>query len=111
MLRDLHALSRTGVPLRSTPGPGGGYSLPRGGRRLGETDGQRSGIVEAEIPRSEIDFYASRLPSVGTDVKVESPPELAEAISNKARDSQPLRLSLRAHRIVWHPSDRVQQPE
>ena len=23
-----------GVPLRSTPGPGGGYSLPRGGKRL-----------------------------------------------------------------------------
>src|SRR5919107_814537 len=34
MLRDLHALSGMGVPLRSTPGPGGGYSLPRGGRRL-----------------------------------------------------------------------------
>ena len=34
MLRDLTALSRMGVPLRSTPGPGGGYSLPRGGRRL-----------------------------------------------------------------------------
>lgn len=34
MLRDLHDLSGMGVPLRSTPGPGGGYSLPRGGRRL-----------------------------------------------------------------------------
>jgi predicted DNA-binding transcriptional regulator YafY len=34
MLRDLGALSAMGVPLRSTPGPGGGYSLPRGGRRL-----------------------------------------------------------------------------
>jgi predicted DNA-binding transcriptional regulator YafY len=34
MLRDLAALSRMGIPLRSTPGPGGGYSLPRGGRRL-----------------------------------------------------------------------------
>src|SRR5919199_1459277 len=34
MLRDLGALSALGVPLRSTPGPGGGYSLPRGGRRL-----------------------------------------------------------------------------
>ena len=34
MLRDLAALSGMGVPLRSTPGPGGGYSLPRGGRRL-----------------------------------------------------------------------------
>jgi predicted DNA-binding transcriptional regulator YafY len=34
MLRDLNALSGMGVPLCSTPGPGGGYSLPRGGRRL-----------------------------------------------------------------------------
>ncbi len=34
MLRDLAALSGMGVPLRSTPGPGGGYSLPRDGRRL-----------------------------------------------------------------------------
>lgn len=34
ILRDLSALSGMGVPLRSTPGPGGGYSLPRGGRRL-----------------------------------------------------------------------------
>jgi predicted DNA-binding transcriptional regulator YafY len=34
MLRDLSALSAMGVPLRSTPGPGGGYSLPRGGMRL-----------------------------------------------------------------------------
>src|SRR5215218_6984980 len=34
MLRDLGALSAMGVSLRSTPGPGGGYSLPRGGRRL-----------------------------------------------------------------------------
>ena len=34
MLRDLGALSAMGVPLRSTPGPGGGYSLPRGGRKL-----------------------------------------------------------------------------
>jgi predicted DNA-binding transcriptional regulator YafY len=34
VLRDLSALSEMGVPLRSTPGPGGGYALPRGGRRL-----------------------------------------------------------------------------
>jgi predicted DNA-binding transcriptional regulator YafY len=34
MLRDLRALSDMGVPLRSASGPGGGYSLPRGGRRL-----------------------------------------------------------------------------
>jgi predicted DNA-binding transcriptional regulator YafY len=34
ILRDLRSLSEMGVPLRSTPGPGGGFSLPRGGRRL-----------------------------------------------------------------------------
>jgi predicted DNA-binding transcriptional regulator YafY len=33
MLRDLSALSEMGLPLRSRPGPGGGYSLPRGGMR------------------------------------------------------------------------------
>jgi predicted DNA-binding transcriptional regulator YafY len=51
-----------------------------------ETDRQRSGMVEAEIPSSEIDFYASRLLSVGTAVKIESPPELVGAIRNKARE-------------------------
>jgi predicted DNA-binding transcriptional regulator YafY len=34
ILRDMAVLSQMGVPLRSTSGPGGGYSLPRGGRRL-----------------------------------------------------------------------------
>ncbi|MET3290207.1 UNVERIFIED_CONTAM: putative DNA-binding transcriptional regulator YafY [Brevibacillus sp. OAP136] len=29
MLRDLHLLSESGVPLQATPGPGGGYSLLR----------------------------------------------------------------------------------
>ena len=52
----------------------------------GEADGPLSGMTEAEIPRSEIDFYALRLLSVGTDVKVESPPELIEAMRNKARE-------------------------
>ena len=43
------------------------------------------GTLEAEIPLSEINYYASRLLSVGTDVVVEYPPELVEAIQNKAR--------------------------
>jgi predicted DNA-binding transcriptional regulator YafY len=42
------------------------------------------GTLEAEIPRSEIDYYASRLLSVGTEIFVDSPPELVEAIQNKA---------------------------
>ena len=50
----------------------------------GQTAGQHGGIVEADIPRSEVNFYASRLLSVGTDVRVESPPELIEALRNKA---------------------------
>ena len=45
-----------------------------------------SGTIEAEIPRLEIDYYASRLLSVGTDVTVEYPPELVEAIQNKASE-------------------------
>jgi predicted DNA-binding transcriptional regulator YafY len=49
-----------------------------------QSGGQHSGIVEADIPRSEVDFYASRLLSVGADVRVESPPELVEALRNKA---------------------------
>jgi predicted DNA-binding transcriptional regulator YafY len=44
------------------------------------------GTLEAEIPRSEIDYYASRLLSVGTEIFVDSPPELVEAIQNKARE-------------------------
>ena len=52
------------------------------GRVMPEEDG----VIEVKIPRSEIDYYASRLLSVGTDVFVESPPELVEAIENKARE-------------------------
>jgi predicted DNA-binding transcriptional regulator YafY len=47
---------------------------------------EAGGVIEVEIPRSEIDYYASRLLSVGTDVFVDSPPELLEAIENKARE-------------------------
>jgi predicted DNA-binding transcriptional regulator YafY len=49
-----------------------------------EVDRGSRSVVEAEIPRSEIDFYASRLLSVGTDVLVESPDELIRAIREKA---------------------------
>jgi len=49
-------------------------------------DEDGGGIVEAEIPPSEIDYYASRLMGVGTDVVVDSPAELVEAIRDKARE-------------------------
>ena len=42
------------------------------------------GVIEGTIPLSEIDFFAARLLVVGTDVVVESPPELVVAIRAKA---------------------------
>ncbi len=41
-------------------------------------------VVEAEIPRSEVGFYASRLLSVGADVRVKSPPELTRTMRERA---------------------------
>jgi len=43
------------------------------------------GAIEAEVPRRELDYFASRLLCVGTDVVVESPPELVDALRYKAR--------------------------
>ena len=51
--------------------------------RIEVEQGSRT-VVEAEIPRSEIDFFASRLLVVGTDVRVESPAELIQALREKA---------------------------
>jgi hypothetical protein len=44
------------------------------------------GAIVAEIPRRELDYYASRLLGEGTDVVVESPPELVDALREKARE-------------------------
>jgi predicted DNA-binding transcriptional regulator YafY len=49
-------------------------------------DGRGGGVVETEIPKQELDYYASRLLSVGTDIVVRSPPELVEAIRDKVRE-------------------------
>jgi hypothetical protein len=42
-------------------------------------------LCATEIPYASIDSYAARLLSVGTDVKVESPPELTGAMREKAQ--------------------------
>ena len=52
MLRDLATLSGMGVPLRSTPGPGNGYSLPRGGRRLSPA------LIVGEAPALIVSYEA-----------------------------------------------------
>lgn len=50
-----------------------------------EADG-RGGVVDTAIPRSELDWYATRLLSIGTDVVVKSPPQLIEAMRRKAQE-------------------------
>jgi predicted DNA-binding transcriptional regulator YafY len=47
-------------------------------------DFEGRGLIETEIPSSEIDYYAARLLAAGPDVKVESPPELAQRLLQKA---------------------------
>src|SRR5918999_865729 len=79
MLRDLHALSGMGVPLRSTPGPGGGYSLPRGGRRLSPSltvDEALALIVsyEALLRYPDSPFSAQNLSAV-TKLRAALPPD------------------------------------
>ncbi len=48
-------------------------------------DGDGGGLLETVVPKQELDYFASRLLSVGTDVVVESPPELVKALRRKAR--------------------------
>ena len=43
------------------------------------------GVIEETIPRSEIGWFAAQLLAVGTDVVVESPCELIEAIRDQAQ--------------------------
>jgi predicted DNA-binding transcriptional regulator YafY len=80
MLRDLGALSEMGVPLRSTPGPGGGYSLPRGGRRLSPslTVDEALGLIvsyEAFLRYSVSPFRAENLSAV-TKLRAALPPDV-----------------------------------
>jgi predicted DNA-binding transcriptional regulator YafY len=66
------------------------HVTPRGAKRFelsalfpGETVGER-GRIEADLPRSELGWFADQLLSLGTDVTVESPPELLDLIRRKA---------------------------
>jgi predicted DNA-binding transcriptional regulator YafY len=89
MLRDLGALSEMGVPLRSTPGPGGGYSLPRGGRRLSPslTVDEALGLIvsyEAFLRYSESPFSAQNLSAV-TKLRAALPPDVVGELDGLRR--------------------------
>jgi predicted DNA-binding transcriptional regulator YafY len=47
-------------------------------------DERGQGVLDTVIPESEVEYYASRLLTLGSDLFVESPPELIEAIRRKA---------------------------
>ena len=47
-------------------------------------DGRGGGVIEGTVPRSEVDWYAAQLLSVGPDIVVESPPELVAAMRAQA---------------------------
>lgn len=48
-------------------------------------DERGGGAIATSIPASELDFYASCLLPLGTEVRVESPPQLIAAIRQRAR--------------------------
>src|ERR687895_1920640 len=89
VLRDLHALSGMGVPLRSTPGPGGGYSLPRGGRRLSPSltvDEALALIVsyEALLRYPDSPFSGQNLSAV-TKLRAALPPDVVAELDRLRR--------------------------
>ncbi len=49
-------------------------------------DERGEGLVEAEIPAAELDFYARHLLPLGTELVVESPPELIELMRIRTRE-------------------------
>lgn len=96
MLRDLASLSGMGVPLRSTPGPGGGYSLPRGVRRLSPSltvDEALALIVSYEsfLRYAESPFGAQNLSAV-TKLRAALPPDVVAELDE-----------LRRHVAVFEP--------
>jgi predicted DNA-binding transcriptional regulator YafY len=89
MLRDLATLSEMGVPLRSTPGPGGGYSLPRGGRRLSPqlTVDEALGLIlsyEAFLRYSESPLSSQSLSAV-TKLRAALPPDVVGELDRLRR--------------------------
>jgi predicted DNA-binding transcriptional regulator YafY len=103
MLRDLRALSEMGVPLRSTPGPGGGYSLPRGGRRLSPslTVDEALGLIvsyEAFLRYSASPFSVQNLSAV-TKLRAALPPDVVRELD-----------VLRQHVAVFAPARDYEAP-
>lgn len=63
---------------------------PRGAKRFelsalfGEAAVDDRGVLEATVPRSELAWFAGQLLPLGTDITVESPPELLDLLQGQA---------------------------
>jgi predicted DNA-binding transcriptional regulator YafY len=84
MLRDLHSLSAMGVPLSSSPGPGGGYSLAAGRRLLplSLTADEALGLVlsyEAFLQHAQSPFSVQSLSAI-TKLRAALPPEVVREL-------------------------------
>lgn len=89
MLRDLHALSAMGVPLSSTPGPGGGYALVPGRRLLplGLSPDEALGVLlsyEAFLEYAQSPFAAQSLSAV-TKLRAALPPDVVAELDRVRR--------------------------
>lgn len=103
MLRDLHALSEMGVPLFSTPGPGGGYELLPGRRLLplALSVEEAIGVVlsyEAFLQYAQSPFAAQSLSAV-TKLRASLPPATLEELDR-----------IRRHVVVRGAERRVEAP-
>ena len=103
MLRDLRVLSEMGVPLRSTPGPGGGYALPRGGRRLSPalTVDEALGLIvsyEALLRYSASPFGSQNLSAI-TKLRAAQPPDVVGELD-----------ALRRHVAIIEPTREHEAP-
>src|SRR5215217_3631402 len=89
MLRDLAVLSEMGVPLRSTPGPGGGYSLPRGGRRLSPslTVAEALALIVSyeALMRYPVSPFPCQGPAAGTKVRTALPRDVVGELDRLRR--------------------------
>ncbi len=63
---------------------------PRGAKRFerssifGDNSVDEGGLLEADVPRAELPWFASQLLPLGADIIVEAPPELVEFINEQA---------------------------
>ncbi len=85
MLRDLQALSELGVPLASTPGPGGGYTLAyRPFAAHLARDDAGNGRIDVMVPAANLDYYARLFIRLGGEATVHGPPELIVLLRERA---------------------------